>query len=197
MKKIVILISALLLLTFVSCSDKPEEQPKNKYGLTSEEEALTNLVAEESVACYYSLLTEDGFGNYILAFPTEWREGYQAELEYDDETFDEAIRYATEALHAQRDEDYGGNEYHIEYTFKGERKIEDKELKNLIDELVEFCYMSRDSILGMKAQTYTVHTYAVAGDGTYVNEQTVDEELYFVEVKDEGWYVSPHEFKLP
>ena len=81
MKKIIILISALLLLTFVSCSDKPEEQPKNKYGLTSEEEALTNLVAEESVACYYSLLTEDGFGNYILAFPAEWREGYQAELD--------------------------------------------------------------------------------------------------------------------
>ncbi len=197
MKKTVILLLALLLLAFVSCSKEVQEETKNKYGLTSEQEALTNLVAEESVACYYSLLTEDGFGNYILAFPTEWREGYQAELEYDDETFDLAIRNATETLHAQRDYDYEGNEYHIEYTFKGERKIEDKELKNLINELVDFCYMSRDTILGMKAQTYTVHTYAVAEDGTFVKEQTVDEELYLVEVKDEGWYVSPHEYKLP
>lgn len=198
MKKIITLILALTLalFTFVSCSDKPEET-KNKYGLTSEQEALTNLVAEESVACYYSLLTEDGFGNYILAFPTEWREGYQAELEYDDATFDEAIQNATETVHAQRDYDYDGNEFHIEYAFKSERVVEGKELDNLIKELVDYCYMSKDTIVNMKAQTYTVHTYAIAADGTYFNEATVDEELYLVEVKDEGWYVSPHEYKLP
>ena len=200
MKRLIFLITILgaILLLLVSCAEEPQtpETPENADAENAYD-PLTNTTEEESVACYYSLKTEDGFENYILAFPTEWRKGYQALLEYDDETFDIAIANATETVHSLRDEEYEYSEFHIEYEFVSEREITGDEYNTLTKELSDYCYMTLSTIEAMKAQTYSVHTYGVAADGTLIKDETVNEELYMVFIKDDGWYVSPHCFDLP
>ncbi len=195
MKRIFFALALVLTLSvFVACSDEPAKAPVQE-GIVND--PATDAIDSESVACYYSLLTEMGFGNYILAFPAEWRRGYQELLEYDDETFAEAINNATESLHAQRDEDYQGYPFNIEYSLVSECEITGSEFDTLVKELVDYCFMTKSTIEKMKAQTYSVHTYAIAVDGSLVNSQTVEEELYLVFIKDDGWYVSPHEYALP
>lgn len=195
MKKIILALALVLtLLTLTACTDKPEA-PISEEGYKND--PATDAIDSESVACYYSLLTELGFENYILAFPAEWRRGYQELLEYDDETFAEALKNATESLHTQRDQDYEGYPFNIEYELVSEREVTGSELDSLVKELVDYCFMTKSTIEKMKAQTYSVHTYALADDGSLVNSQTVEEELYLVFIKDDGWYVSPHEYTLP
>lgn len=195
MKKVLlaVLLVSLALFALVACTDEPaaveEKLPVN--------DPATDAIDSESVACYYSLLTELGFDNYILAFPAEWRRGYQELLEYDDATFAEAIANATESFHAQRDVDYEGAEFHIEYSLVDERAIEGEEFDSLVKELVDYCFMTKSTIEKMKEQTYSVHTYGLTADGILVNSQTVEEKLYLVFIKDDGWYVSPHEYTLP
>lgn len=200
MKRLIFLFALLgvALLLLISCADEPNTPvaPENSDN-ESNYDPLTNTTEEESVACYYSLKTEDGFENYILAFPTEWREGYQALLEYDDETFDIAIKNATETVHSLRDEEYEYSEFHIEYEFVSEREITGDEFNTLTKELSDYCFMTRSSIEKMKAMTYSVHTYGVTADGIVIKDETVNEELYMVFIPDDGWYVSPHCFDLP
>ena len=195
MKKIILALALVLtIFALVACTDEPVGTPVQE-GFVND--PATDAIDSESVACYYSLLTELGFENYILAFPAEWRRGYQELLEYDDETFAEAINNATETFHIQRDEDYQGYPFQIEYNLVSEREVTGSELNTLVNELVDYCFMTKSTIEKMKAQTYSVHTYAVADDGTLVNDQTVEEEIYLVFIKDDGWYVSPHEYTLP
>ena len=193
MKKILLITLLISLLLLVSCSDEPAlplEGPVINDPLTDTTEA-------DSVACYYSLKTEDGFENYILAFPPEWRAGYQGVLEYDDETFATAIHNATETIHSIRDEEYGYSTYNIEYEFVEEREITGSEYQNLTKELADYCYMTRSSITEMKESTYSVHTYGLTELGEVVNEATELEKLYLVFIEGDGWYVSPHNFDLP
>ena len=92
MKKILICaLAGLMLLSAVSCSKDTPETPDSKDNTELEENVIIgedgviydprfDNTVEDAAACYYSLLTEDGFGNYLLAFPTEFVEGYQNEL---------------------------------------------------------------------------------------------------------------------
>lgn len=195
MKRIIYLM-VLLALTFVlliSCAK--DETPKDEN--EENPEALTNTLTEEAVACYYSLKTEDGFENYILAFPTEWRVGYQGVLGYDDETFAEAIANGTTTVHNLRDEEYQYSEFHIEYELVSERAIEGEEYNTLSKELQDYCYMTSSTIEEMMAQTYSVHTYGITTDGKIIKDETINEELIMLYITDEGWCVSPHCFDLP
>lgn len=199
MKKLIFLFALLgvALLLLVSCAKETPivDNPEN----ADEESAYdpTNTTEEESVACYYSLKTEDGFENYILAFPSEWRRGYQAVLEYDDETFDIAIANATETVHSVRDEEYENAEFNIEYELVSERDITDDEFITLTTELSDYCYMPLGTVAKMKAQTYAVHTYGITAGGEIIKDETIKEELYMVFINNDGWYVSPHNFDLP
>lgn len=192
--KRIILISFILLVSLcllVSCADNTDTPDDNGY------DTRFDNTAEDAVACYFSLLTEDGFGNYLLAFPTEFVEGYQSELEYDDETFKIAIDNATESLHINRDETYQGAEYNIEYTLVTEKELDEKEKKDIISDLVNYCYMTENTIEKVAEQVYEVHTYGVTESGEKIMEQTYNKILNLVYIKEDGWYISPNEFELP
>lgn len=201
MKKIVLFISVLLcIFAFSACSDNGQtEVPVVTPNSVDEDvESLFDITTEEAVACYYSLLTEDGFGNYVLGFPPEWRKGYQDLLGYNDEEFEEAMNNATYTLHVNRDFDYQGAEYKIEYELVGEREVEGDEYDRIMKDLTAYCFMSKGSVEKMIKQTYSVHTYGYFEDtNEVVNENTAEEEICLLYIKGEGWYISPTNFQLP
>ncbi|MBR6632794.1 MAG: hypothetical protein IKL05_00650 [Clostridia bacterium] len=185
------------LCVFTACADKPVETvtPDN---LDEGYDTRFDNTVEDAAACYFSLLTEDGFGNYILAFPETFIKGYQRELEYDDATFEEAINNATYTLHVNRDIKYDGAEYHIEYSLEGEREIEGTERDNIVNDLAKYCYMPSGNIEKVVEYSYLVHTYGVVQDsGDIVVEEDYTENITMLYIAGEGWYVSPTEFQLP
>lgn len=198
-----------MLFSVVSCkNDTPDntETPNDEeqYLIRDEEgnilhDTRFDNTVEDAAACYYSLLTEDGFGNYILAFPTEFIDGYQHEaLEYDDATFDEAIKNATYTLHVNRDEKYMGYEFHINYSHESEEEVTGNERLALLEDLETYCYMTKSTIEKVVNHTYNVETYGYdpVNDETYSHEQKT-EVLTMLYITGEGWYVSPTNFELP
>ncbi len=203
MKKLIILISVLTLVLFASCTDEkePASTPDNLGGdviLDDVYDTRFDQTVEEAVACYFSLLTEDGFGNYIMAFPEDFRKGYQADLGYDDKTFDEAINNATELLHAGLDEKYAGAQYIIEYEHRGEEELTGAERDQLVHDIVEYCHMNEGVIEKVVNHTYLVSEYGYDEiNDAVVNYEDYEEVLTMLYVTGEGWVVSPNEFQLP
>ena len=198
-----------MLLSAVSCSKDTPETPDSKDNTELEENVIISEdgviydprfdnTVEDAAACYYSLLTEDGFGNYLLAFPTEFVDGYQNELGYDDATFEEAINNATYSLHVNRDEKYSGYEFHIEYNHIDEEEVTGQEMLTLLDDLSNYCYMTKSTIERVVKHTYDVVTYGYdpENDQVYSHEQE-NEVLTMLYITGEGWYVSPTNFELP
>ena len=205
MKRILIgALACLMLFAMVSCKNDTAETPENDENVIIDENGLIHdprfdNTVEDAAACYYSLLTEDGFGNYILAFPTEFIEGYQHQsLEYDDATFEEAIRNATYTLHVNRDEKYMGYEFHIEYNHLSEEEVTGEERLALLDDLANYCYMTKSTIERVVNHTYDVVTYGYdpENDEIYYQEQEND-VVTMLYITGEGWYVSPTNFELP
>lgn len=194
MKKIIVLFGLLaaLFVLLISCADENTDIPVTPQDLGKEPE----IVGADAVALYYSLKTE-GFEKYIESFPTEWRAGLQRDLEYTDEQFNEALINSTETVFTQLEDDYQGADFYIEYEYIDEREIPEDEYSVLMDELSSYLYMSTDTIEGIKAQIYSVHTYGIDADGYVVNDRTVNEELYMLNITGEGWKVSPHEYSQP
>lgn len=213
MKKILftMLVMALALFVFASCSNKPKPGtiPSNSGDTaTPNESAQENNdsefdtrfdnTVEDAVSCYFSLLTEDGYGNYILSFPEEFIRGYQhIALEYDDAQFKEAIDNDIYSAHANRDEKYMGNEFHIDYKYISDVEVTGDKKEALISDLVNYCYMSRSSIEKVVEYTYDVQTYGinVATDEVYNHEQE-NKKLTLLYISGAGWYVSPTNFEL-
>ncbi|MBE6650314.1 MAG: hypothetical protein E7613_03265 [Ruminococcaceae bacterium] len=213
MKKIFILVLAALLSTslLVACTDdktttdnktntdkvSTENNDKTSEDKSSYDTRFDNTV-EDAVACYFSLMTEEGFGNYFLAFPEEFREGHQALLEYTDEEMDAAIKYDTEKVHINRDEKYGGAEFHIEYTLVETTNVPDDRKARIISDLEDYCYMTAGTIEDIVEYKYSVITYGVdtvTGDRVLEEEQFVT--LAMLYIKESGWYVSPTNFEFP
>ncbi len=201
MKKIILIaLATLLVFSFASCADEPDATvtPNDTQVEEPGYDPRFDSKVEEVADCYFSLLTEDGFGNYLLAFPTEFVEGYQKELEYDDATFEEAINNATYTLHVNRDEKYAGYEFHIEYNEIDHKEVSAEDAAALIKDLSMYCYMTPSNIEKVMEYTYDVVTYGWDPD----NEQRVMEEqenkkLTMLYIKEEGWFVSPTNFELP
>lgn len=198
---LVLVIVIIALCVFTACSDEPVDTNTpgivDEYIIDGYDTRFDNTV-EDAAACYFSLLTEDGFGNYLLAFPDAFVKGYQSELEYDDATFEEAINNATYTLHVNRDIQYDGAEYNIEYSLEGEREIEGTEKDAIINDLVKYCHMASGNIERVVEYSYYVRTYGVVLDsGDIVMEQEDTEKLTMLYITGEGWYVSPTEFQLP
>lgn len=201
MKKIILIaLAALLTFTCAACSDKPDETvtPNDIQNEVPGYDPRFDNTVEDAAACYFSLLTEDGFGNYLLAFPTEFVDGYQKELEYDDATFQEAIDNATYTLHVNRDEKYSGYEFVIEYDYLSHTELAMEDAASLIKDLSAYCYMTPATIEKVAEYTYDVVTFGWDA----LNEQRVMEEqenkkLTMLYITGEGWYVSPTNFELP
>ena len=191
----------LALLTLVACGDEPALEPGTvtEEGLiVPEYDTRFDNTVEDAASCYFSLLTEDGFGNYLLAFPEEFVDGYQAILEYDDETFQEAIDNATYSLHANRDDKYMGYDFRIEYTHIDEREITGSERDVIVNDLEAYCYMTPSTIEKVVEHTYDVVTYGLDldTDEVYSHEQE-NKKLVMLYITGAGWYVSPTNFELP
>lgn len=201
MKKIYLIMVILALLTLVACGDEPAIEPgtvTDEGLIVPEYDARFDNTVEDAAACYFSLLTEDGFGNYLLAFPEEFVDGYQAILEYDDETFQEAIDNATYSLHANRDDKYMGYDFRIEYTHIDEREITGSERDVIVNDLEAYCYMTPSTIEKVVEHTYDVVTYGLDldTDEVYSHEQE-NKKLVMLYITGAGWYVSPTNFELP
>lgn len=201
MKKIYLIMVILALLTLVACGDEPAIEPgtvTDEGLIVPEYDARFDNTVEDAAACYFSLLTEDGFGNYLLAFPEEFVDGYQAILEYDDETFQEAIDNATYSLHANRDDKYMGYDFRIEYTHIDEREITGSERDVIVNDLEAYCYMTPSTIEKVVEHTYDVVTYGLDldTDEVYSHEQE-NKKLVMLYISGAGWYVSPTNFELP
>lgn len=200
MKKILFAVMALLaVFLMVSCGDKPvnDTEATDVTKLPDYDTRFDNTV-EDAAACYFSLLTEDGFGNYLLAFPEEFIKGYQNELEYDDATFKEAIDNATYTLHVTRDSKYMGYEFHIEYDYLSDTEITGEEKSALLKDLAAYCYMTESTIEKVVEYTYDVVTYGLdtETDEIFMEEQE-NKKLTMLYITGEGWYVSPTNFELP
>ena len=201
---LVVLLAVSLL---VSCSDEtPKTNPKAPTENTpaTEEPATPGYdsrfdnTIEDAVDCYFSLLTEDGFDNYFLAFPEEFRKGHQELLGYTDEEMDAAIAYDTEKVHTNRDEKYGGAEFHIEYTLQEKSEIPAERKANIISDLEDYCYITPGTIEDIIEYKYFVVTYGIdksTGDRVLEEEQSVTLALLYI--KEDGWYVSPTNFEFP
>ena len=193
-------MTVLALFALASCTNQPTETPETPDDIIIEPEYDSRFdnTVEEAAACYLSLLTDDGFGNYLLAFPEEFVDGYQASLEYDDATFQEAIDNATYSLHANRDDKYMGYEFHIDYSHVEEREITGEEKSTLIKDLSNYCYMTPSTIEKVVEHTYNVETYGldVTTDEIYSMEQE-NKKLVMLYITQSGWYVSPTNFELP
>ncbi len=179
-----------------SCADK-DTIPEND-DIILEYDDSHERKADESIDYFFSLLTEKGYSNYILAFPPEYLRGYQLELGYDDATFKEALDNATYAFHSNRDVTYGGLEYHIEYELVEEKEWEILDATDLIGDLREYCYMKTSSITNVVDKTYFVRTYGLDTEmGDIYSEETSNEVVTMLYIEGEGWYVSPTELQLP
>ncbi len=198
MKKIAILFVLLALLMLVACKDEPAENVNENENEENIEESFYNT-EEEVIFCYFSLLTEDGFGNYLLAFPEEFRKGYQKDigLENDSETFDQVIENATYTLHVTRDTQYDGAEYHIEYELDSKIEMTDKEKEALLSDLEDYCHMTLSTIEKVELHRYNVSEYGIDVEGNIINEQNAVEDINMLYITGEGWCVSPNEFELP
>ncbi|MBE6700456.1 MAG: hypothetical protein E7582_01000 [Ruminococcaceae bacterium] len=192
MKKIFALLLVFLLCigTFASC--KGEVQAP----VTQTENTQLDETIVKSMEYYFARTTAEGFSKYINAFPEEWREGYQALLDYDDETFLSALDFHTQVMQTTIAETYIGCEYVIEYQYKSISDLEDERKSTLIEDLIQNAFLSRESIEDMKEITYDVTTYGVTEQGDKVNEKTVEDNVLLLKIKDKGWYVSPQEFNV-
>ena len=208
MKKIFILALVYLLAVslLVSCSDdKPKTETKAPVEAPVTEEpsdpgydSRFDNTVEDAVECYFSLLTEDGYENYILAFPEEFMKGHQALLEYTDEEMEAAIKYDTEKLHINRDEKYGDAEFHIEYTLKETIEVSEERKASIISDLEDYCYMTPGTVKDIVEYKYLVITYGIdknTGERVLEEEQSVTLALLYI--KEAGWYVSPTNFEFP
>ena len=192
MKRIIVLLGLLLavFLLLVSCSDKTDTPEIDDF--------QAEAVGADAVSAYYSLKTNGGFADYLSAFPEEWLIGYQKEqLGYDDDTFAIAVENAGETVKTMLEEEFSGATVYVEYTFSAEREIPENEYNDIMKELVDYLYISQNTVEDIKAQIYSVRTYAVDDNGNVVSDQTEDEELYMLYITQEGWKVSPHEYTLP
>ena len=210
MKKILIsfIIATLSLSLLISCSEEkktpttnaPVEQTpaENTEGSPSDYDSRFDNTVEDAVACYYSLMTEDGYENYLLAFPEEYIEGHKALIEYTDELWAEAIKTDTEKVYANRDEKYGYAEFHIEYKQVETIELSEEEKTTIINDLVDFCYMSASDIEQIVSYKYLVHTYGVdTSTGDIVCDEELGETLTLLYLKERGWYVSPTNCQFP
>ena len=183
MKKIFTLSLVVLLAVslLVSCSD---ETPKTDPKAPTENTPVT----EEPATPGY----DSRFDNYFLAFPEEFRKGHQELLGYTDEEMDAAIAYDTEKVHTNRDEKYGGAEFHIEYTLQEKSEIPAERKANIISDLEDYCYITPGTIEDIVEYKYFVVTYGIdksTGDRVLEEEQSVTLALLYI--KEDGWYVSP------
>lgn len=199
MKKLFLLLVLVMAFSLLFCSCTKDKEEVEDDIMTEEEriEALFDTKIEESVGCYYSLYTDEGYENYILAFPTKYIEGYQKELGYTDEQFDEAMKNATEVRHNMRDETYEGATYHIDYVLVNEGEFSESYERDILDSLSAFCHIPYGTVSDMKKMSYSVTTYGVDEDTSeIVNEETRLDELCLIYIKGDGWYVSPTHFEF-
>lgn len=199
MKKIFLLLTLVTVFSLLFCSCRNNEEEKVDDGMTEEEkiEAMLDTKIEESVECYYSLYSDNGYENYVLAFPDMYLKGYQKDLDYTDEQFESAMQNATEVRLGMRDELYGDATYHIDYVLVNEGEFSESYEREILDSLSAFCHIPYGTVSDMKKMSYSVTTYGVDEDTSeIVNEETRLDELCLIYIKGEGWYVSPTHFEF-